>query len=496
MGAGAVYRLPGSDTTVLESLHKPVDGQVCSLRPEAEALLLLLQTIPAQEPAVVFTDSQSLLDSLLTHYLRSGCRRALASPHRAHIRAIVDVLTRRTGATRLVKVKSHMGMPLNAAADAQADLGAEADPTTSSTIATVTMSLQFRPRPSLLPPARLQALPTSRAQDVSPPLPDPVSTPAAWTGIRSEAKKLVSRSFRQRLDDITLARPSVFTDFVRRGECVLPILGQTHKLTGAQCRMWYQLTAGIYPTQAYLARIGLALSDRCEFCLEERETPGHFTNRCCAFHDTRTKGHNDAWATTTDAIRAKLPVSSHLYRDVPMKEVPVRLGRVRWEQASDSEGGGRTEIWDAERLGSLQPDAVVVDTARKTICVLEYTRPSDSRMEALYEAAARKTDKYLVLHAALSHHQEAGWQVSFFPLPVGVRGSLLQTHWSPALEALGVPQTNHRGILRTAATASVQATHLLHLCRHKRRKTPETVGLRYKVREYAKESWGPLPPPI
>ena len=57
-----------------------------------------------------------------------------------------------------------------------------------------------------------------------------------------------------------------------------PILGQVHRLSGAQCRVWYQVTAGIYPTQAYLARIGLAITDRCEFCLGERETTGHFTN--------------------------------------------------------------------------------------------------------------------------------------------------------------------------------------------------------------------------
>ncbi len=74
------------------SLHKPVDGQVCSLHPEAEALLLLLLAIPADEQAVVFTDSQSLLDSLLTHYLQSGCRQALASPHLLLLLDIVDEL--------------------------------------------------------------------------------------------------------------------------------------------------------------------------------------------------------------------------------------------------------------------------------------------------------------------------------------------------------------------------------------------------------------------
>jgi hypothetical protein len=58
-----------------------------------------------------------------------------------------------------------------------------------------------------------------------------------------------------------LVKESEFTKFVLRGEGVSPKLGQTHKLTGAQSRVWDQLTAGIHPTQAYLARIGAATSD-------------------------------------------------------------------------------------------------------------------------------------------------------------------------------------------------------------------------------------------
>ncbi len=53
-------------------------------------------------------------------------------------------LIRRTGHTRLVKVKSDMGMPMNAAADAQADIGAEGDPTTCETMEAATMPILFR----------------------------------------------------------------------------------------------------------------------------------------------------------------------------------------------------------------------------------------------------------------------------------------------------------------------------------------------------------------
>ncbi len=64
-------------------INKVVFGQVSLLQPEAEELLLLLHTMQQREAAVVtvFTDSQALPNSLLTHYVLSGRRRALASPH-------------------------------------------------------------------------------------------------------------------------------------------------------------------------------------------------------------------------------------------------------------------------------------------------------------------------------------------------------------------------------------------------------------------------------
>ncbi len=64
------------------------------------------------------------------------------------------------------------------------------------------------------------------------------------------------------------------------------------------------------------------------------------------------------------------------------------------------------------------------------------------------------------------------------------------------MEALGIPKQHFREILQVAATAEVRATHMLHVCRHKRRKAPETNTLLHQVREYAKERWGPVPPLI
>jgi hypothetical protein len=152
-----------------------------------------------------------------------------------------------------------------------------------------------------------------------------------------------------------------------------------------------------------------------------------------------------------------------------MKEVPLQLAQVHSRTTNKAGELETEETWNADCLGALQPDAVVIDKAAKVICILEYTLQSDTQIEALYMAAARKTSKYQVLQAALQNYRTAGWRVHLFQLPVGVSGSLLHAHWIPALETLGVPRAHFREILQAAATASVRAMHMLHVCRHKRR---------------------------
>ncbi len=178
------------------------------------------------------------------------------------------------------------------------------------------------------------------------------------------------------------------------------------------------MTAGIYPTQAYLARIGLAITDRCEFCLGERETTGHFTNRCSAFHDTRTKSHSEAWEETLAVISPLLPKTTKLFSGLPLWKTPLQHTAVVGPGNADPVTA--RSKWTSEEVGNLCPDTEAVNTEKKHICILEYSRLSDTRPVALHEAAYRKTDKYQVLLAALRHYTERGWTVTLFPLPVGV----------------------------------------------------------------------------
>ncbi len=141
-------------------------------------------------------------------------------------------------------------------------------------------------------------------------------------------------------------------------------------------------------------------------------------------------------------------------------------------------------------MAGLTPDAVIVDPDQRSVIVLEYTRPSDTAPGQLHEAADRKTRKYAVILRALRRYARAGWRTKLFPLPVGVRGTLSEDHWGPALEELGIPENKRKRLLQSIALASVRAVHLLHLCRHQLLRAPEHSTLRGRRREFAMARWG------
>ncbi len=73
--------------------------------------------------------------------MKSGSHSALASQHAPVLHQVVELLGSHTGHSQLVKVKSHMGMPCNAAADAQPDTGMFCgNPVTSTDMAVMPLS--------------------------------------------------------------------------------------------------------------------------------------------------------------------------------------------------------------------------------------------------------------------------------------------------------------------------------------------------------------------
>eukprot|EP00961_Rhodomonas_salina_P269397 3639815-Rhodomonas_salina.1 len=203
----------------------------------------------------------------MAYSTRQGSRRGRASQHALLMAQIADLLATWEGHILLVKVKSHMGMPFNAAVDKAADAGAESENNYPDIEGLQALPLQFRsclasvPAPtSVFTRARSHAAampdPPDASSDSADPQADP-TPPAGWKLFPKEVARLVRQLSHSSMNDLVLSRHTQFTDFTRRGECIRPALGAAHCLSGCQALVWYQVTAGMYATQAYLARIGV-----------------------------------------------------------------------------------------------------------------------------------------------------------------------------------------------------------------------------------------------
>ena len=120
MGAGFVVGVgPQPD----DSCFFPVGGPLASLRAEAAGLDGLLDRVEPDRPLLVLTDCLILLMLLL----RWGRVDFWPDPedvkHFDVIGSCLQKLRKRTGRTRLVKVKSHSGLLMNDRADALAEQG-------------------------------------------------------------------------------------------------------------------------------------------------------------------------------------------------------------------------------------------------------------------------------------------------------------------------------------------------------------------------------------
>ena len=63
-------------------------------------------------------------------------------------------------------------------------------------------------------------------------------------------------------------------------------------------------------------------------------------------------------------------------------------------RAPDPDRPGEEVLHSQSQLARLQPDGVVVHEAKRRIVLLEFTRPNDGWDDALWQAAARKDEKY------------------------------------------------------------------------------------------------------
>eukprot|EP00961_Rhodomonas_salina_P122090 1643959-Rhodomonas_salina.1 len=120
MGAGCVF-FPLNDDKHRGAHNCAVSGEAASLRAEAVALDLLLDHTDPDRNLVALTDSLSLMLLLDGWDRQDFIPRAEFQKHKDVIIPLAVKIAARTGLTTIVKVKSHMGVPLNEEADMEAN---------------------------------------------------------------------------------------------------------------------------------------------------------------------------------------------------------------------------------------------------------------------------------------------------------------------------------------------------------------------------------------
>jgi len=513
MGAGFVVGVgPQPD----DSCFFPVGGPLASLRAEAAGLDGLLDRVEPDRPLLVFTDCLILLMLLL----RWGRVDFWPDPedvkHFDVIGSCLQKLRKRTGRTRLVKVKSHSGLLMNDRADALAEQGrvCEEPPRWPAPRKPHQLCLSVRPSVRKIHPS----LPDDNVSDT-------LLIRRAVERVELSAARMKGTAFSR----LMLQDPA---------NCG-PVLETIGSMPDSTVRLWMQTVSGQYPTTARLHKMfpQKYRTATCPWCqLGVPETLGHFLSMCPKFREARTEAHNRCWRDILRVLERVSPASWKFFLDKPMSDTGLLGAQNRLGEGSAaitamaSQSGGNA----GPNLLRLRPDAVAVNHELKKIAILEHCRPydnveedgpsrpsrppifplegedvsgeepdveevenrsddggsdnsgrgSDATLEtgepfvdvkglvsgpnrrSMCEAYARKKRKYQDLANSLSAlFRSQGWKVQVLPWVVGTRGVLDADGISKAMVFMEVPEQRRKDLLRRTAVASVEALVFMHRVR-------------------------------
>jgi hypothetical protein len=261
-----------------------------------------------------------------------------------------------------------------------------------------------------------------------------------------------------------LSRESVFSSgLLKNPKTCAPVLCSIARCPDAAIRCWMKAVCGIYPTTAYLHRIGLAPSPSCPFCPGAvPETLGHFACVCPRFHNARTAAHDRSWTKIVDVILRYSPSDWKFCWETPMSLTGLRLAPC----ACGCTAGSPDRPPAEPNVLNLRPDGVGVNPALRRIAILEHSRPNDATPQQLLAARERKQHKYLPILHSLSHYVRLGWSVAVLPWISGIRGILDTEGIETALAHLDIPPRYWCEVLRRTAIASVESLHFMHRVRY------------------------------
>ena len=429
MGAAFVSmrnRLPSRSVTVF--------GSASSTRPELTGIALALEASPPNEDLTILTDSLVAMTTLFS--LRradfpvslhgNACRQLLTY--------VVRLFNRRHEAgvvTRLVKVKSHCGEPLNEAADALASAAAEADDWPS-------------PCPLHLDPDSvhfyLNGAPVEWGSSVRNRL------------IQMAADRVATELSRQRLRRDGAARPvAITTAWLLRQDQGRQVLGETLKKlkTDSSKRRVLQTIAGAFPGNALLCRWKLRSTATCDLCSCPAETQAHIQCACPALKGARIAAHHTLAGMIFDTVR-EAGGGWDIHRELTvagLQGIPVPQAAMGdWYRMCDELAeqdlmtDTEADLPLASSIRRKRPDGWAVHWGQHMIRILEFTRCNDYRQDWRETTEQYKTRRYQPLRDRMAELLPRGWSVEIVNFTLGIRGSFAETCWTEALTGLGVSE--------------------------------------------------------
>jgi len=116
-------------------------------------------------------------------------------------------------------------------------------------------------------------------------------------------------------------------------------------------------------------------------------------------------------------------------------------------------------------IRDFRPDGLVLDTVKKRLYVIEFSRGMQEDPEAWLLKDAVKTQAYhgLVIHLQ-RHYTGDGYRVEQFNFLMGVLCSIEEDRWDRQLKATGVKQGQLRAVKKACLRAGAEALHLVCNC--------------------------------
>ena len=388
-------------------IHGKVAGTAIasSFRAEAAALSFAITHAPSHLPLIVFTDSMNVIHALQAWNRRIFCRDLRRQRNADILEVILRDINRRTAPVRVVKVKSHRGIPLNEEADVWAGTAAAA--------AADEVEWYF----ALGPPDKAMVFSWEVKEDEEECTSDVGKVFKRWNVLTDQHTVAKVRQ------DATMGGL-----FLVQEDCGRHLLQKSRTVrpwSEVEERRWMQLVGRVFPVNTYLRRIDKHPTGLCNWCKDQRETLGHFQSCCPQFADNRTLAHHGIVRAVMGALAGAQLTEWKFFYETPFNQLPFQL---EWTE---------TERESQERR---RPDGVAWHAQTKTALFLEFTRCMD-HPHTMAEALLRKGHQYdeaiTAVHRAQARvplKDRAVCNAVTVPLVFGVRGSVAYKEACEGLE--------------------------------------------------------------